>query len=237
MNEKKEMVETVVVWPATSCIVDEAGCVNPVQAISAMISFQKTLIRFVLAGDHLQLPAFIESPKTKELWTKSFLKDCKDKGIPCVQLDIQYRQHEDLFAAVNKIIYNGLVRSFYSTTTPRPVLQDLQQKLPVSFVSNDSQYTLTSFSHLVNVSHGLQESKFEGSSCNVAEVDTIEAMIKALIVKGISLNKVVIMSGYLWQLERLQTMADANGWSNLLITLTLDTCQGGEWEVNSFRFF
>ena len=47
-----------IAWGATTVIIDEAGCCNPLQVMLATISFQ-SLERLILAGDWLQLPAFI----------------------------------------------------------------------------------------------------------------------------------------------------------------------------------
>ena len=47
-----------IAWGATTVIIDEAGCCNPLQVMLATISFQ-SLERLVLAGDWLQLPAFV----------------------------------------------------------------------------------------------------------------------------------------------------------------------------------
>ena len=54
----------MVSFHATSCIIDEAGCANPLQVLSAAEMFAVTLERLVLAGDHLQLAAVVSrSPR------------------------------------------------------------------------------------------------------------------------------------------------------------------------------
>ena len=82
-KDKKERV--VVAWPATICIIDEAGYTNPLQVIYLLIfretfnpnnykqvllvstTFSTTLRHLVLAGDHKQLPAFKLSDEAKKL--------------------------------------------------------------------------------------------------------------------------------------------------------------------------
>ena len=55
---RKDHKNNVISWGATTVIIDEAGCSNPVQVMLAAVSFQ-SLERLVLAGDWWQLPAFI----------------------------------------------------------------------------------------------------------------------------------------------------------------------------------
>ena len=68
------------------------------------------------------------------------------------------------------------------------------------------------------------------SPVNLAPTRTIEALVKALLSIGKPLNNIVIITGYLWQLEKLKAMAKSNGWSELRI-LSADTYQGDEWEI------
>ena len=82
-KDKKERI--VIAWPAKTCIIDEAGCANPLQVMYLLLfwgnfnpnnceqvllaptTFSVSLHRLVLTEDHLQLPAFVLSDKTKNL--------------------------------------------------------------------------------------------------------------------------------------------------------------------------
>ncbi|KAL8732748.1 MAG: hypothetical protein Q9166_002528 [cf. Caloplaca sp. 2 TL-2023] len=247
--------ERVVAWEATTCIMDEAGCANPLQVLIPLTTFNKTLKHFILAGDHKQLPPHIESQEAKDLWTKSFLKDCIDKKVPYVLLNRQYRAHEKLYAAANQVIYEGKVDSEFKTEHPRPYLRGLLSSLPLKFSAKAKKYCLTSYSNFINIPHSEHKSKPQGSSCNDVswtlllhvfteaynlqdEVTVIEGLVDAFKSSGRPLNSIAIISGYSWQLEKLKKMAVTRQWSGLSILdpdqvsiLTADTCQGKEWDI------
>lgn len=164
--------DKMVAWPATSCIIDEAGCANPLQIISPLTTFRETLLRLVLAGDHQQLAAFVQSDEAKKIWPRSFLKDCIDKQVDYVLLNIQYRAHSQLFAPANEVIYDGKVSSHWETEQPRPFLANLLSQLPLTFDADNKRYQLTSFSNFIDVAHGTHQSKPKGSSCNDVSVLT-----------------------------------------------------------------
>ena len=242
----KDMERIVIAWPATTCIIDEAGCANPLQVtyllllrgefkpnhckqvLLAPTTFFVSLQRLVLAGDHLQLPAFVLSDKAKKLWPRSFLKDCVDKGVPTKQLRVQYRMHEKLYAAANAVVYGGKVASAYKTSDPSPFLRHLLGNLPKFTVGNKT-YKLNSFSNFINI-EGKHQTIPNGSSCNKAEVEVVESMVKQLIANGKPASSIAILTGYLWQLENLQKAARKNGWSEVRI-LSVDTSQGDEFDI------
>ena len=153
-------------WPATMCIIDEAGCANPLQILGPLVAFSKTLQRCVFAGDHKQLQPYIQSEIAKVKWGQSFLRASVDKGVDYVLLDVQHRAHERLYAAANVKIYDGKVNSFHKTECPRPYLKHLLSQLPLSFAAEGKQHTVTSYSNFINVPHGSHQSKPQGSSCN-----------------------------------------------------------------------
>ncbi|KAL9602483.1 MAG: hypothetical protein Q9219_001775 [cf. Caloplaca sp. 3 TL-2023] len=222
--------ETVISWGATSCILDEAGCANPLQVLAAVTGFAPTLERFVLGGDHLQLPPYIESDEAKKLWPKSVFKDCIDKGVDYTQLTMQYRSHSRLNAAANHVIYDDKVSAFWDTAQPRPYLAHLLANMPLTFTADQRSYKLLSFSHFIDVSYGAHQSRPKGSSCNEAEVKVIQSLIKAFLSIGKPLETIAVVTGYLWQLELLQKMAATNNWTDLQL-VSADTCQGGEWDI------
>ena len=243
-KDKKERI--VIAWPAKTCIIDEAGCANPLQVMYLLLfwghfnpnnceqvllaptTFSVSLHRLVLAGDHLQLPAFVLSDAAKKLWPRSFLKDCVDKGVPKTQLAVQYRMHEQLYAAANAIVYDGRVASAYKTSDPSPFLRHLLGSLP-EFTGGNKTYKLNSFSNFINV-EGKHQTIPNGSSCNSAEVEVVENLVKQLKANGKPASSIAVLTGYLWQLENLQKAAKKNGWSDVRI-LSVDTSQGDEFDI------
>lgn len=230
--EKEEEEEEFEPWPATSCIVDEAGCANPLQLLMPLTTFSKTLKRVTFAGDHLQLPPFTSTEEVLKYWPQSPLRDLYERGIDCTQLNTQYRAHEALFEPANRIIYEGKVKSAYKTENPSAFLGNLKRLLPKTFYAGEKMGRLLNYSNFIDVSHGKQETKKEGSSCNPAEVEVIEGMITLLLSLNCPASSIAILTGYLWQLELLEKMVRSHGqsWADVKV-LNADKCQGREYDI------
>ena len=101
-------------------MMDEAGCANPLQLMTPMTTLSLTLRRYVLAGDHLQLPPFASSQEVLKYWPKLPLHNLVEvEKVDTALLNTQYRSHEKLFAAAYKLIYENQVDSRYKTEEPR----------------------------------------------------------------------------------------------------------------------
>lgn len=163
----------------------------------------------MLARDHKQLPAFVLSDEAKNLWPRSFLNDCVKKGVPTTQLAVQYRMYEELYAAINTVVYDSKVASAYKSSKPSPFLSHLLDNLP-EFAAGDKTYKVNSFSNFINVD-GKHQTIPTGSSCNGAEVDVIEKLVTQLKGNGKPESSIAILTGCLWQLENLKKIAKKNG--------------------------
>ena len=136
--------------------------------------------------------------------------------------------HEELYAAANTVVYEGRVASAYKTSSPSPFLGQLLGSLPEFTVGNKT-YKLNSFSNFIDV-EGKHQTIPNGSSCNDAEVEVVEYLIKQLKANGKPESSIAVLTGYLWQLENLQKAAKKNGWSEVRI-LSVDTSQGDEFDI------
>ena len=145
------------------------------------------------------------------------------------QLNVQYRMHNRLYAAVNQCVYGSQVSSSYKTEQPKPFLQNLLANLP-SFILGGRQYRLRSYLQFLDVFDGVARSIDQGSSCNDKEVDCVELLVQDLLAKGVPASSIAVMTGYLWQLDNLKTRFRAKGWLEVRI-LTVDTSQGDEFEI------
>lgn len=114
-----------------------------------------------------------------------------------------------------------------------PLLTELQREPIRATTSDGDSYLLNSFLHFVNVD-GQQEKKHNGSSKNVKEALAIDAMVRALIARGVERKKIGVMTGYKAQRLELKRLAKANGWGDIKIICTVDASQGGQME---FLFF
>lgn len=59
-------------------------------------------------------------------------------------------------------------------------------------------------------------------------------MIRALLALSKPLDSMAVVTGCLWQLEKLQKMKAKNAWADLRL-LSADTCEGGGWDIAIIR--
>ncbi len=215
-------------YPATSVFLDEAGtATRPLMLIPPM-TFVKTVKRFVLAGDPYQLPAFVLSRMAKQEWSESLLSVIIKLKWPYSFLDTQYRMTEPLYEHLCVVIYNGRRMSIkHARTIDQPSDQGskLLAAMPLRFEVGRDSFYLTWYLNFIDAADEVQQSIEGGSSWNDAEIDIIEAMVLALIRKGIDANAIAICTDYTRQKKLLTARAKANGWSDIRVILTIDSSQ------------
>ncbi|KAL9024058.1 MAG: hypothetical protein Q9180_008012, partial [Flavoplaca navasiana] len=168
----------------------------------------------------------IKSSDAQAIWSEMYLSS--------------FRMHDELYAHLIYCIYKGfMIHSARKTKDVMnggsPFLTDLQRE-PIRATTNDGDlYVLNSFLHFVDVD-GQQEKKHDGSSNNVKEALAIDAMVRALIARGVERKKIGIMTGYKAQRLELKRFAKANDWGDIKILCTVDASQGGQMEYVFFSF-
>ena len=104
------------------------------------------------------------------LWPRSFVKDCVEKGVPLTQLTVQYRMHEELYAAANTVVYQSKVASAYKTSQPSLFLSHLLNNLP-EFTAGGKIYKLNSFANFINtLDQAISEMTADGSRLSTMSV-------------------------------------------------------------------
>lgn len=91
-------------WPAGTWLLDEAGQANPDAVLLGLVTFANTLQRFIMLGDHCQLPAYKGSDlaKTSKVYGTSFLESFCKRGFLYVLLNYQFRALDSCMLPVNK---------------------------------------------------------------------------------------------------------------------------------------
>ncbi|KAL8865717.1 MAG: hypothetical protein Q9174_006737, partial [Haloplaca sp. 1 TL-2023] len=215
-------------YPATSIIVDEAVTIwRPALMMLAMVF--RDAYRLILTGDPLQLPGLLLDSKNRTLWSKSYMQDIMDRGFPWVMLGKQYRMHDTLYAHTSDIIYKKVIDSAKLTKDGSPLIKELRNG-PIYVNAPGVSYTLPSYSHFLDVSHGVQESGDGKSSFNKAEVEVVSRLVTSLRRRGVGKDKICVLTGYSAQKKALIAAAKAHGWEGVKI-LTVDSSQGTETEV------
>ncbi|ETE67486.1 DNA2-like helicase, partial [Ophiophagus hannah] len=86
------------------CIVDEASQIS--QPICLGPLFYS--LRFVLVGDHQQLPPLVQNPEARELgMSESLFKRLEQNKNAVVRLTVQYRMNSKIMSLSNKLVYDG----------------------------------------------------------------------------------------------------------------------------------
>ena len=92
--------QTLIIDEAGQCIEPLAWCIFPLAN------------KYVLAGDHLQLPPTVLSQKAALMGlSKSILEVCVEKVPDLYLLDVQYRMRRSIAGFSNEYFYNGLLQT------------------------------------------------------------------------------------------------------------------------------
>ncbi|KAG7001307.1 hypothetical protein G7Y79_00032g066600 [Physcia stellaris] len=231
-NLYKETPETKTIqwfFKATTVFLDEAGTAQRPNMMMLVMAFPSAK-RFAMAGDPLQFPALVLNQETRKLWPSSYLQDIMNRKFPTVMLGVQYRMHDQLYQHLIDCVYKFPIHSPYMTSNPSPFLQRLLSQTIRVNTSRD-EYHLSSFLHFLDVAEGKHESIEGGSSWNLAEVEAVNALVKAFLQIGILKSEICVMTGYARQLKLLQASAKANNWSDIKRILTIDSSQGAEFKI------
>lgn len=204
-------------------IIDEASQMAEPYVLSAI---QKG--RFILLGDHQQLPPLVQSYRAEKLGLGMSLFERLRKLHPeaCTLLQYQYRMHKDLMAFSNQKFYANRVRPG-SENVENQVLWDLlpeDREIPVSDVP--FQVILDPNQPLVYVE---VSGKFERKNrINRREVDVINTLVQYYLQMGIQEDHIGVIAPFRGQVaEILRNIGIETG-----ITVdTIDRFQGSDREL------
>lgn len=191
-------------------IIDEAG-----QATipSILIPINKSK-KFILAGDHKQLPPTIKSNKAKQLENTLFEDLITNFPNQNIMLNIQHRMNNELMEFPNKMFYNNKLK-----TDKKAKENYLNIKLP----NYDINYPLVFIDtcNRNNEEHYLKKSK---SPVNYLEVKIVLSLVKQYLNKNISKNDIGIITPYSNQVKLIKKKVPVE-------VNTVDGFQGKEKEI------
>ncbi|XP_073404246.1 DNA replication ATP-dependent helicase/nuclease DNA2 isoform X2 [Dendrobates tinctorius] len=112
------------------CIVDEASQISQPICLGPLFFAN----RFVLVGDHQQLPPLVQSMEARDLgMSESLFKRLERNQDAVVQLNVQYRMNSKIMALSNKLVYEGQLECASERVSAAivqlPHLQSLQLEL------------------------------------------------------------------------------------------------------------
>ncbi|XP_053547814.1 DNA replication ATP-dependent helicase/nuclease DNA2 [Bombina bombina] len=113
------------------CIVDEASQISQPICLGPLFYAD----RFVLVGDHQQLPPLVQSSEARDLgMSESLFKRLEINQEAVVHLTVQYRMNRQIMALSNKLVYEGRLEcasdKVSSAVVQLPLLQALSQEMP-----------------------------------------------------------------------------------------------------------
>ncbi|CAG8652979.1 9974_t:CDS:1, partial [Dentiscutata heterogama] len=197
-------------------IIDEA---SQVSEPTCLIPLAKKCNRFVLVGDHKQLPPFC-LPEAKGFgYSISLFERMIENSYPCYLLDTQYRMHPGISEFPNKQFYENKLKDGVSAEK-RPLINGFvwpNPEIPVAFVQVSGKETF------------LKSSKY-----NLEEVNNLVNIMKIIIESGgVTPQDIGIISLYSAQLEKVESaLKDCKNESFKNIEVkTADGFQGREKEL------
>ena len=170
--------------------------------------------RLVLAGDHLQLPAFAMTDEGRNKASNClFERAHASKKVPSIMLQEQYRSHSLIASGPYQIVYKGDVIPYWDfDAKPREFLVQLEATYPIEFSVGQDTYFFGSCLAFIDVPGGREVGPYQGTRQNdregmnhelsiqfytdVRKVAVVIALTLALVKKGIAMHRITIQTGY-----------------------------------------
>lgn len=191
-------------------IIDEAAQASIPSALIPILKGN----RFVLIGDHFQLPPVVISQVAKELKLDLSLMDFLAKLYPyqLTRLDVQYRMHSKINNIVSTMFYD-------------------KKLIPHKTVANRLLLGDKNIIDVVHVAGEERQQKDSKSYYNIQEMHEVEKYVKKLLEKGVSKDQIAIISPYKSQALRIFKRLNEE-----IETDTVDAFQGREKDVVIISF-
>lgn len=215
-------------------ILDEASQVSLPVALGPLRFGNK----FVLVGDHHQLPPLIQNDFAREngLQESIFEKLCKKYPQSIAELRLQYRMNKEIMSLSNTLTYNGKLtcgdeltanqrlKMAATPTHEEPWLtKATDPSKPVVVLDYDLWKTQQNYSSMIVRRFGaLYETSDHGQLKNIGEATIVTDLVRSLKAHGIQNEQIGIMTIYKGQMTLLRELLRHED----IETLTADQFQG-----------
>ncbi|GMM32197.1 bifunctional ATP-dependent DNA helicase/ssDNA endodeoxyribonuclease [Martiniozyma asiatica (nom. inval.)] len=207
------------------CIIDEASQVS-LPIVLGPLQFAD---RFVLVGDHHQLPPLVRHPEAKaQGLDKSLfqiLNDAHPKSV--IELTNQYRMCQEIMKVSNELIYNGRLKCGSAEVAEQSLFlntNDLPDKWTRELLNPSKKVIFANYDKL-----GFKEMNKGDTIENTGEAHLIKELICDMVESNIELDQIGLMSFYNGQLRYFERLLF--DMKDKLEMLTADRFQGRDKDV------
>lgn len=186
--------------------------------------------RFIIAGDHKQLPPTVVSKEAKKLQLSLFEKMIKKHKNLSKMLTVQYRMNEKIMGFSNEMFYDG--KLIADESVKNHTLKDLDLKEPKNYKDILKKDEPLVFVNTKGIE--AKESLPDRSTSyeNVKEAKIALNLVKELLEMGLKESDIGVISPYLSQVKRIK-----QDLGELLVEVkSVDGFQGREKEVIIISF-
>uniref|UniRef100_A0A665UC48 DNA replication ATP-dependent helicase/nuclease n=1 Tax=Echeneis naucrates TaxID=173247 RepID=A0A665UC48_ECHNA len=202
------------------CIIDEASQISQPICLGPLFYAK----RFVLVGDHQQLPPIVQNKEARSRgMDESLFKRLELHSEAVVQLNVQYRMNRQIMSLSNSLMYEGRLECGSDRTASAlltlPFLHSVQSELKASLSPSNPVCFLDC--SMVPA----QESVEQGGVSNRTEADLIHKLLLLLIKAGCKPSDVGVIAPYRLQLKSISALLQASAFDGVEVN-TVDRYQG-----------
>uniref|UniRef100_F6USX3 DNA replication ATP-dependent helicase/nuclease n=1 Tax=Ciona intestinalis TaxID=7719 RepID=F6USX3_CIOIN len=220
------------------CIVDEASQIAQPACLAPLFHSE----RFVLVGDHLQLPPLVVSQEAKKMGADEslFRRLTSHKPALC-ELTLQYRMNKEIMALSNHVTYEGRLECAHPTVAEATVKLDNYDLVKSMLPDTDIEWLLrtidpkTSVIFLDTSKREAYESEVEHGIQNMYEATIVTTIAQWLIKAGCSPSKIGIIAPFRKQLRAIEEKYLTEN-TTLVEINTVDKYQGRDKSVILLSF-
>ncbi|XP_072321554.1 DNA replication ATP-dependent helicase/nuclease DNA2 [Eucyclogobius newberryi] len=227
------------------CIVDEASQISQPICLGPLFYAK----RFVLVGDHQQLPPIVQNPEARCLgMDESLFKRLERNSEAVVQLNVQYRMNRQIMSLSNSLMYEGRLECgserIACARVTLPFLFSVQSELSAHSRSH-SQHDLTWIRDALLPDNTVCfldcsmvpafESVEQGGVSNKTEAEVVHLLVSLLIKAGCKPSDIGVIAPYRQQLKSISGLLYSSAFIGVEVN-TVDKYQGRDKSVIVLSF-
>ncbi|XP_072484885.1 DNA replication ATP-dependent helicase/nuclease DNA2 isoform X1 [Notamacropus eugenii] len=219
------------------CIVDEASQISQPACLGPLFFSS----RFVLVGDHLQLPPLVLNSEARGLgMSESLFKRLEQKQNAVVQLTVQYRMNSAVMSLSNKLVYEGKLEcgsdKVANATVSLPRLKEVMLDLQAHRSCSETSWLKGAFEpnnpvcFLNTEKVPAPEQAEKGGVSNITEAKFIVFLASVFIKAGCNPADIGVIAPYRQQLKTITSLLTHSSVSAVEVN-TVDKYQGRDKSI------